>query len=211
MFHIDLKNLKNRWYNLTLNYTSDLVLIEELWVEIVKNYSAKSRHYHNLDHLEYMLRFAFEYKSEITDFNTLLFSIFYHDIIYNAKRSDNELKSAQLASDRLNRLGLKSDQINTCYEQILATKEHADGVEIDTQFLLDFDLAILGDEPEKYVEYTKKIRKEYAIYPDFMYNRGRRKVLRHFLGMDSIFKTNEFKINFEERARENLRIELGEK
>lgn len=158
-----------------------------------------------------MLRLAFEYKSEITDFNTLLFSIFYHDIIYNAKRSDNELKSAQLASERLNRLGLTNDQINKCHEQILATKEHVNGAEIDTNFLVDFDLAILGDEPEKYIEYTKRIRMEYDVYPDFIYNKGRRKVLRHFLEMDRIFKTNEFEANFAERAQENLRIELGEK
>ena len=157
-----------------------------------------------------MFRLAFKYKSEITDFNTLLFSIFYHDIIYNPKRSDNELKSAQLASDRLNRLGLTNDQINKCYEQISATKEHINGAKIDTNFLVDFDLAILEDEPEKYIEYTKRIRKEYAIYPDLMYNKGRRKVLRRFLKMDRIFKTNEFKENLEERARENLRTELGE-
>ena len=43
-----------------------------------------------------------------------------------------------------------------------------------------------------------------------MYNKGRRKVLRHFWKMDEIFKTREFKAIFEEQARKNIRTELGE-
>ena len=156
-----------------------------------------------------MIRLAFEYQSKIADFDTLLFSIFYHDIIYNSKRSDNELKSAEMSSDRLKRLGFTKDRVNICYEQILATKEHLNNTESDTNFLVDFDLAILGDEPQKYLDYTKKIRSEYSVYPDFLYNKGRRKALRHFLEMDRIFKTNEFKKNFEQQARINIRTELG--
>lgn len=156
------------------------------------------------------MKLAYDYRAEIVDFDVLLFSIFYHDIIYNSKRSDNELKSAQLADDRLAKLGVSNDQIRKCHRQILATKEHNNETESDTNFLVDFDLAILGDGPKIYLEYTKKIRKEYAIYPDFMYNKGRRKVLRHFLEMDGIFKTREFKAIFEQQARKNIRTELGE-
>jgi len=203
-----VQNLKEIWHDLNLKYTSDAVLIGELWNEISRRYSAQDRHYHNLNHLEYMINLAFRYKSEISDFDTLLFTIFYHDIVYNVKRSDNELKSAELAINRLNQLGLSEKQGNRCREQILATKEHTDGTDTDTNFLVDFDLAILGDSPEKYIEYTKRIRKEYAIYPDFMYKKGRKKVLMHFLEMDNIFKTNEFKTKFEARARRNLGNEL---
>ncbi|MBB6461860.1 HD domain-containing protein [Flammeovirga kamogawensis] len=206
-----MKNLKEIWYDLTATYISDVELIDELWCEININYSNKNREYHNLSHLAYMIELAFEYKSKIVDFDTLLFSIFYHDIIYNSKRSDNELESAKIASNRLKRLGFLNDRVDKCYEQILATKNHQYNTESDTNFLLDFDLAILGDEPQKYLDYTKKIRKEYSIYPDFLYNMGRKKVLKHFLEMDKIFKTSEFKTNFEQQARKNLITELENK
>ena len=190
------------------SYTSDVALVDGLWDEIVEHYSTKNRHYHNLGHLEYMIRLAFVYKSEISDFNVLLFSIFYHDIVYNVKRSDNELKSAEIASDRLKRLGLTDTQIRQCHQQIMATKEHDHAEGMDTNFLVDFDLAILGENTEKYSEYTRRVRKEYAIYPDFLYKKGRKKVLRHFLEMDKIFKTKLFIESFEAQARKNIQREL---
>jgi predicted metal-dependent HD superfamily phosphohydrolase len=139
-----------------------------------------------------------------------MFSIFYHDIVYSPRRRDNEGKSADIASDRLAKLGVPTDKILKCRQQILATKDHRGQAKNDTDHLVDFDLAILGDTPEKYWEYAKKIRKEYWVYPNFLYKKGRKKVLRHFLGMETIFKTPEFYENLEQRARENLKSELQE-
>jgi predicted metal-dependent HD superfamily phosphohydrolase len=54
------------------------------------------------------------------------------------------------------------------------------------------------------------VRKEYLIYPDLIYNPGRKKVLHHFLAMDRIFKTDFFYNKFEQQARQNLRKEIGD-
>jgi len=43
------------------------------------------------------------------------------------------------------------------------------------------------------------------VYPDLVYNPGRKKVLNHFLAMDSIFKTDYFYNKFDRQAKENLR------
>ena len=45
---------------------------------------------------------------------------------------------------------------------------------------LDLDLAIIGTEPNKYLEYAKAIRKEYRWLGDRDYQRGRIKVLTNF-------------------------------
>jgi predicted metal-dependent HD superfamily phosphohydrolase len=92
----------------------------------------------------------------------------------------------------------------------MATKDHQAGSDKGTLYLLDFDLAILGENLQTYAEYVQKIRAEYALYPDFLYNRGRKKVLQHFLDRDTIFKTREFIDNYESQARENLKAELKE-
>lgn len=41
-----------------------------------------------------------------------------------------------------------------------------------------------------------------------MYNRGRKKALKHFLEMDRIFKTDYFFQKYENQARINLQKEL---
>jgi len=78
----------------------------------------------------------------------------------------------------------------------------------DTNYLLDADLSVLGKDFETYLKYTQNIRKEYSIYPDFLYKPGRKKVLKHFLELESIFKTEYFKEKYEARAKENIAKEL---
>lgn len=205
-----MEYLKSIWTELVLNYIDDVKLVDRLWTEIEKAYSHKSRYYHNLEHLKYMAQKALEHKNDLNDPDTIMFSIFYHDIVYNQIGQDNEKKSANIAENRLVSLGVPADKIYRCKEQIMATKDHHGRDENDTSYLLDFDLAILGDTPENYKNYTKKIRSEYAIYPDFLYKKGRKKVIRHFLDMDRIFKTDVFYKNYEKQARENLKTELQE-
>ena len=60
-----------------------------------------------------------------------------------------------------------------------------------------------------YDTYCQQVRKEYSIYPDFLYKPGRKKVLEHFLNMERIFKTTYFFDLYEAQARENLRRELS--
>ena len=56
--------------------------------------------------------------------------------------------------------------------------------------------------------YLKNVRKEYSLYPNLVYNPGRKKVLQHFVEMEKIFKTEYFFEKFEAQAKENLKQEL---
>lgn len=201
-------NLQSIWDELTSRYTKDRVLIGKLWAELEKSYGGKKRFYHNLTHIRYMVSKAMLYRSAISDIDVLLFSIFYHDIVYDATRQDNEQKSAELAIARLTTLSVPPEKIAECHKQIMATKHHAESGEPDVNFVLDLDLAILGDTPDLYDEYCKNIRREYAIYPDLLYRTGRKKVLKHFLTMERIFKTDEFFARYEQPARVNMQREL---
>ena len=202
-------NINSIFLNLISKYYNNEILKTDYWKEIEKSYSLKSRKYHNLVHLENMILELENVKDKISDYDVLLFSIFYHDIIYKATSKDNEEKSAELAKTRLEKLDISSDKILKIYNQILATKSHSKSEDSDTNFLLDSDLAILGKDWETYENYTQQIRKEYSIYPDFLYNRGRKKVLIHFLEFDEIFKTDNFKEKYERMARENIKKEIS--
>ena len=109
-------------------------------------------------------------------------------------------------------MGFENDLINNCYNLIIATKTHLlpnDLNSFDFQFLLDIDLSILASERNDYIEYTTQIRKEYNMYPNFLYKKGRKKVLKHFLEMKQIYKTELFQNLWEEKAKENISYELS--
>jgi predicted metal-dependent HD superfamily phosphohydrolase len=200
--------LKEHFIFLINNYSNDTNLIAQLWNEIEKNYSNKNRHYHTLSHLENLLIQLSEVKKEIKNWDTILFSLFYHDAVYNVLKSNNEEKSAELAEKRMKQISVPLQLIEECKSQIIATKKHNFDSNNDTNYFTDADLSVLGQSWEVYSEYFKNVRKEYRFYPNLIYNSGRKKVLNHFLNMDRIFKTEYFYYKFELQAKENLQREL---
>lgn len=200
-------DLKTIWTSLATSYSNNQNLIAELWHEIEQAYTGSKRYYHNLIHIQYMIEKTHKMK-DIKDIDSFLFAIFYHDIIYNAQRKDNEEKSAERAITCLKELNAPQNMIRLCSQHILATKAHHKNDHNDTNLLLDIDMGILGESQERYLEYAQNIRKEYAIYPNFMYKKGRKKVLQHFLDMKSIYKTKTFQETYEQQARTNIAYEL---
>lgn len=202
---------KAKWTHLVSQYTDDVGWMENSWKEIEAQYGKKTRQYHNLTHIYDLLNQAEAYQAHITDFDVLCFAIWYHDIIYRATKGNNEERSAQLAASRLKELGWAQGKVSKCERLILATKSHQmdqNSEDTDVKWLLDFDLSILGRDWEVYESYTKQIRKEYSIYPDFLYIPGRKKVLHHFLTAKQIFKTDPYVQAYEAQARSNLEREI---
>jgi predicted metal-dependent HD superfamily phosphohydrolase len=59
------------------------------------------------------------------------------------------------------------------------TEEHKDQAAFgdeDKHYFLDLDMAILGSEPNVYLEYADKIKQEYNFLPTNLYNSLRLKV-----------------------------------
>lgn len=200
--------LKETFVGLLKNYTKDEQLIASLWREVEAYYGDPLRHYHTLDHLENLLFEITAVKEKIKNWEALLFTLYYHDIIYDASKQNNEDESAHFAVKRMKEIAVSEAIILTCTEQILATKSHLISTDQDTNYFTDADLSILGQPWEKYAKYYTNIRLEYQIYPDVQYHSGRKKALTHFLSMDRIFKTDYFYNRFEVRAKENLKREM---
>lgn len=200
--------LKDVFTILISQYSNDSMYIESLWNAIVKTHNKKNRHYHNLSHLEHLYRSLTEIKNEIKDWDIVMFALFYHDYVYNVLKQNNEELSAKKAIEVLSSLSIKEDRIILCSDIILATKGHNISENSDTNYFTDADLHILGSDWKSYKRYFKNVRKEYKYYPDFMYNKGRIKVLNYFIGMPQIFKTPHFHTTFETRAKENLQQEI---
>ncbi len=194
------KQILHRWEKLLSVYDIDPLEANALYEDITSKYNEPSRAYHNLDHIEMMLSTSdvFEYSPE------LQFTIWFHDVIYNPWKENNEVKSAEYAKYELTELGIPNTIIQEVARLIVLTKTHNPEAN-DTlgHQLSDLDLAILGSEPDSYATYVVKIRKEYRMYPDWIYVPGRIKVLQSFLGRKKIYQTEEFK-HLEIQARENI-------
>lgn len=202
--------LTDTFLKLVSQHNSDKGRANDLWLEIFTKYSEPKRHYHNITHLENLIVDLDAVKHLVTDWETVLFAVYYHDIIYKATSSTNEEDSAKISRQRLTEIGFPEQKIKKCNDMIIATKLHLLSDDSDTNLLIDADLAILGKKPDEYQHYSENVRKEYSIYPDFIYNPGRKKALQHFLEMETIFKTDHFIKKYEKQARINIANELDD-
>lgn len=200
--------IKQEFIESLKNYTTDSEQQLALWNEVEKNYSKSDRHYHNITHLNSMLTELKIYKDKFDNWDTIIFAIAYHDLIYNSLKGNNEERSAEMAIKRLTNISFPEKLITSCEKLILATKKHEPS-DSGTNLFTDADLSILGFDSETYKDYSKQIRREYSIYPDIIYNPGRKKVLTHFLKMDTIYKTKEFSGRYELNAKTNIQTELN--
>ncbi|WP_276381657.1 hypothetical protein [Flavobacterium sp. H4147] len=199
--------LKKIYTDLLLNIGFSENEIQQNWLDLEKAYSKKSRHYHNLTHLKEMIESFEIYRDRLQNPDEILFAIFYHDVVYSASKKDNELKSAEFALSILNEKHHLNKQF--VFNAICATQLHAHNSNEDINWLIDFDLKILAKDWEDYKIYFEQIRKEYRIYPDFLYKPGRAKALKHFLEYEFIFQTEEFRGLYEEKARRNIEKEIS--
>jgi predicted metal-dependent HD superfamily phosphohydrolase len=207
--HHDPDFLHDQWVSLASRYASDLSAIENLFNSIVEHYSAENRAYHNLSHIQSLLSLSESLPDKIQDRDAFYFAIWFHDVIYDTKRPDNEEKSAEFAVEDLAGLGVPEQTIATTREMILATKHHrADDLSWDVKAFLDLDTSILGAPEEIYKEYSRAIRKEYSWVPGFLYRKGRMKVLNDFLGRARIYQTEEIGAKYETQARHNIAEEI---
>ncbi len=178
---------------------------------IIDKYCEKERFYHNLSHIENLLTAAEKFNDKITDNESLRLAIWFHDVIYQPKKQNNESESAKLAAECLGELNFPRDVIEKIERVILATHKHdAAGLDFDGKLFLDLDLGILGAKPEIYHNYKQAIRREYSFVPWSLYRRSRAHILANFLGREFIYLTDKMRGRFEAAARANVANEIKE-
>lgn len=187
--------------------------IHMAWADIETAYSAEERYYHTLHHLEQIFAELKPVKHLVADWPALVFSAFFHDLVYdtseNLLHQNNEVRSAELAEQKLSAMRVDEETIAKCKAQILSTRHHDYSGDNDTNLLNDADMSILGQSPEQYAKYRLGIKKEFESYPQQMFVKGRKKFLEHFLGKQRLFHTDYFFTRYEQPARKNISAELA--
>jgi len=174
--------------------------------ELAAAYAEPTRHYHNLAHIEDCLaKLALVDGLSVRERKILTEAIWWHDVVYEPTRSDNEERSACLAEQHVH-----DDVRREVGRLIRLTKTHE--VRPDDRLgaiLISIDLSILGAVPARYDAYAAAIRQEFIHVSDADYRSGRASVLRHFAARPVIYPDAGFARTYDRKARDNLARELA--
>lgn len=200
--------MKLRWLSLAQGLGIEGADAEGVWRDLVAAYGGNGRFYHNLTHIEHALDVAEQLKDVAVDFTAVQLAIWFHDVVYDPRRSDNEAASATYAERVLRPLGVPDALLAKVRELILATKTHEAAADPNVWVMLDADLAILSAPPVQYDAYAQAIRQEYSFVPDEAYRVGRTAVLQTFLARSPFYFTEMMRERGDTAVYANLDREL---
>lgn len=191
-----------------LNVSPD---VTALWFErISAAYSEPTRAYHTLAHLAAM----FNHLERVGCSSTAVqLAVWFHDIVYDARRKDNEERSADVFTEFAEQIGLAHDVAERVRALIRATIAHKLPAELaddrDAQLFLDVDLSILAAPADVYDAYARGIRHEYAFVADDAYRQGRAAVLRSLTAKDVFLSPHFHTAAIEAAAKLNVEREIA--
>lgn len=201
--------LRPRWQAFCRSIRADDC--DAIYAFIVDHYSEPPRYYHTLTHIEACLNELDRVRGHAVDPLTLEAAIWFHDVIYEPRRNDNEERSAQVTIELLYNAGVSCATTQHIGELVLATKHTGDDVTSpDAMLLIDIDLAILGQTLPDFAAYERAIRLEYAHVAEPAFRAGRSAILRRFLERPAIYMTPLFQQRYEQTARSNLRQSIAQ-
>lgn len=206
-----LQQLQVRFFRLAKAHRLPTTTAEPYWKELQEQYEQPQRHYHNLVHLNNMLTLLDAYATNGKEVTALEFAIWYHDLIYDIMRKDNEIQSA----NRFKQLWapyVPEEVLRRVEIYIVATEGHQPRSTYEEERLfLDWDLAILAAEPPVYQKYSAAIAQEYSsLYSPAVYKMGRRYVLEHFMEREELFLTPYYQQHYRLAAQANLQQEWNQ-
>lgn len=198
-----LSNLQNRFTTWCRHRGASEPAAAALWTQLSSLYAEAHRHYHHLGHIAASLA---EFDATGSNNSLIEGAIWFHDVIYDPKRGDNE--SASIAWFLNATSSWLDPQHATAITRLIEATDFRLPLsdDPDSRLMVDIDLGILSASPEPYADYCRAIRNEYAHVSDEAFREGRAKVMAGFLERP-IYRTEWF-IEREERARENIVREL---
>ena len=105
--------MKLQWLALARSIDIPEVAAEKIWRELAVAYGENGRFYHNLHHIQHALDVAEQLQAVAVDFTAVQLALWFHDVVYDPRRSDNEAQSAAFAERVLRPLGFPNERLET--------------------------------------------------------------------------------------------------
>jgi predicted metal-dependent HD superfamily phosphohydrolase len=178
------------------------------WAAVVAAWGEPHRRYHDLRHLAAVLGLVGELAAA-ADPDAVRLAAWYHDVVYDPRRGDNEEVSAERARAGLRGL-VPPERVEEVARLVLLTAGHDPAPDdANGAVLCDADLAVLAGPPEAYAAYASAVREEYGHLSDAEFTAGRTAVLEHLLALPALYRLPAVAAEWTPRARANLAAELS--
>ena len=199
--------LLERWEALFPDASRELV--RAIFDQLYSDYTGTDRHYHGIGHIAECLSELDSVRHLAKQPAAIEAAIWFHDIVYDGRRQDNEERSADTADEQLERLGCSHEFRDEVRRLILLTRHDRPPADIDGQLMVDIDLASLSRPQDIFDRNSELIRQEYPHVPEADFVRGREQMLGRFLQRPRIYYTDVFHDRDEKQARINLQRVLA--
>jgi predicted metal-dependent HD superfamily phosphohydrolase len=165
---MDLQQLLDKW-----NIKCDINTVLSMWNE-------SHRSYHSLNHLNDLISQINENKSKFSEkeYEKLILSAIFHDIVYDPSSSTNEEDSANFLMECV--VDKSSEDILEVRQMILDTKTHNSTTNLSESFN-NYDMNIVERDFDQLLDWEKGISEEFSVYPKEKYKEGRLNFLESLL------------------------------
>jgi predicted metal-dependent HD superfamily phosphohydrolase len=168
-----------------------------------------TRRYHGVEHLADCLRELDEARVDPPLSDSVELALWYHDAVYEPCAKDNEARSAAWLLADARSLGLNGAPSEMGARLVEATQHGSSSPSDEASDLVcDIDLAILGRDPLRFMEFEYGVGEEYASVPSWLFRLRRGRFLASLLGSHAIYRSDHFRHRYEVSARVNLRALL---
>jgi len=192
-------------------------MLNDALIKIIKDvkpfYDEPHRYYHNWEHIQKCISMYSVVEKKLKRATSVYLALLFHDIVYDPKSNDNELRSANFAYQYILSCSFIMPQIKKMlamdiYKLIMCTRTHEPvkgKLEHDSCYMIDIDLVVFGSDKKYFDKWDTNIRKEYSFIPEQIYNTKRAELIKTFIKKDYIFYTNEFRKVYEIKAKKSLK------
>ena len=165
---MNLQELLEKW-----SIKCDVNTLLSMWNE-------SHRSYHNLNHLNDLINQINENKSKYSEkeYDKLMLTALFHDIIYDTSSTTNEERSAEFFIECS--VNKTNSDILEVRQMILDTKSHTSSNKLSEAFN-SYDMNIVERTFEELLEWENGISEEFSVYTKEQYKEGRLKFLESLL------------------------------
>lgn len=201
--------LGNRFRNLLTRLGGDGDVAVEIFDAVYGAWSADGRSYHGVGHLADCLRQLDSVEPDGVAVDGVELALWYHDLIYDPRRHDNEERSAQRLLKDAVRVNLPLAAANAAADLVRVTAHMgaagaAAPVTAETALIADIDLSILGQDALGFMDFEYGVEEEYAHVPKILFRCRRGQFLARLLERPQLFLTEAFRARYEQAARTQI-------
>lgn len=170
---------------------------------VVDKYSEPHRHYHTLDHIRHCLVRLDQARHLAVEPAAVELAIWFHDVIYDPAKDDNELRSALFFDSHLG-VHLPGELAARVHRLIMDTEHPSEPDDGDARLMVDIDLSSFALPWEEFIRDTNAIREELAHLSEEQFTAGKLKFLDSLLSRPRFYLSDYFHDRLEDRARRNI-------